>query len=37
VERELAVWLRLGYLQETFFGAPAQPVPPGQDAQNRGG
>jgi len=27
VERELAVWLRLGYLQETLFGGRAQPSP----------
>ena len=37
VERELAVWLRLGYLQETLFGGPGQTVPPRQDAGNRGG
>jgi glucosyl-dolichyl phosphate glucuronosyltransferase len=30
VERELAVWLRLGYLQQTLFGGPAQPSPRGK-------
>ena len=36
VERELAVWLRLGYLQQTLFGGPGQPASHGKRLRAKG-
>src|SRR5262249_31054854 len=36
VERELAVWLRLGYLQQTLFGGPGGPASHGKRLPGKG-